>query len=267
MTERIYRVSDLRQLVKEGSNEFKPTMGKGVEKEDKENNEKAYKEASKRAKDFDGGVNNKKKKLGDYPNTFNKGMQDIFYDGEVPEQFKKNVLAQMKGYTSAQNEELHEDDDTAVEHNEIPKMKERTQQFKANRDQDTMIGLTGRQLDKSKVSKLRHTVFEEDKRIPKYKFKRTNFLNEEHMLSIMPDECKKEGYKCIMEDSQGREVYVTWHEEEPEIFHKTRVDESMAKAKNMMNFTHKTLQTTSQVRVNENKMVGDMMNKIRQLTK
>lgn len=266
MTERIYKVSDLKRLIKESSNEFKPTMGKGVEKEDKENNEKAYKEASKRAKDFDGGLDNKKKTLGQYPNTFNKGMQDIFYDGQVPEQFKKNVLAQMKGYTSAQNEELHEDDETPVEHNEIPKMKERTQQFKANRDQNTLLGLTGSQMNKSDVKKIRHTVFEEGK-VPRYKYKRTIFLNEEHMLGMMPDECKVEGYKCIMEDAKGCEVYVTWHDEEPDVYQKTKINESMAKAKNMMNFSHKTLHTTNQVRVNEDKMVENMMNKVRELMK
>lgn len=262
MNSKVYKVSDLRRVIKESANEFKPMKGKGVDKENKANNEKAYSESSKRAKEYDGGPK-KSKELSEYPNYPNKGMQDLQYDNKLPKEFKKNVQAQMKGYTSANDEKLHKDDDTAVEHNEIPKMKERAQQFKKNRDQATLDGLTGRELDKSKVAQLRDTVFESQ--APKYKYKRTVFLSEQHMLVTMPDECRVEGYKCIMEDANGTEYYVVWHEDKPEVLNKTAVNEQTNKIMSMMNFKSKEVKTTKQNRINENAVVEDMMNKVRRL--
>ena len=47
-----YKVSDLKALISESSNEFKAKIGDGVESEDKKNNGKAYTDAKKRAKEF-----------------------------------------------------------------------------------------------------------------------------------------------------------------------------------------------------------------------
>ena len=51
------KVSDLKRIISESSNEFKAVLGNDVEKENNSNNGKAYKDAKKRAKDFDGGLN------------------------------------------------------------------------------------------------------------------------------------------------------------------------------------------------------------------
>lgn len=262
MTSRVYKVSDLRRIISESVNEFKPVKGKGVDKENKANNEQAYSEASKNAKNYDGGAR-KKKELSEYPNYPNKGMQDLQYDGKVPEIFKKNAAAQMKGYTSANDEKLHKNDESPVEHNEIPKMKERAQQFKKNRDKATLDGLTGSKLDKKEVEQLRDTVFEAT--APRYKYKQSVFLNEQHMLVNMPDEAKVEGSKCIMEDANGTTYYVIWHDEKPEVLNKTRVNEQTSKIMNLMGYKSEQIHTTNKQRINENVAVGDMMNKIRKL--
>lgn len=264
MALREYKVSDLRQMIKESANEFKPVKGKNVDKENKANNEKAYSETEKRTKSYDGGA--KKKNKGEeytYPITPNKGMQDLQYDGEVPEQYKKNVAAQMKGYTSAENEKLHKNDETYLEYNEIKGMKERAKQFKQNRDTATEIGLTGKELDPKKVEQLRDTVFES--KAVKYKYKQTVFVNEAHMLVKLPDEAKKEGYKCIMEDAKGTSYYVVWHEDKPEILNKTKVNEEANKIMNLIGYKSEPIHTTRTQRVNENAMVEDMMNKVRRL--
>lgn len=259
---RTYKVSDLRNAIRESVNEFKPMKGKGVDKENKANNDKTYADAKKRAKSYDGGAQNKSNKLAEYPNIPNKGMQDLQYDSKIPSEHKKNVMAQMKGYTSAQDEKLHKNEESPVEHNEIPKMKERAQQFKKNRDTQTMIGLTGRELDKKSVESLRDTIFES--KAARYKFK-TQFLNEEHMLMKLPDECKKEGRRSIMEDVNGTTYYVLWHENKPEIVNKTMVNEQANKIMNMMFFKTEDVHTTSKIRMNEDAMVTNMMNKVRQL--
>ena len=263
MTSRIYKVSDLRQMIKESANEFKPMKGKNVDKENKANNEKAYSETKKRTESYDGGTKKTKKEPMLDPNDINKGMQDLQYDGEIPELFKKNVAAQLKGYTSAENEKLHKNDETPLDYKEIKGMKEKTKKFKQNRDTATEIGLTGRQLDKKEVEKLRDTVFES--KAVKYKYKQTVFLNEEHMLVKMPDEAKKEGKKCIMEDAKGTTYYVVWHEERPEILNKTKVNEEANKIMGLIDYKSEPIHTTKKLRVNENAMVTDMMNKVRQL--
>lgn len=266
MNTKVFKVSDFRKLIREGSDEFKPVMGKNVEKDNKKNNEEAYKNATKRAKEYDGGVKEKSNKLSEYPQTPNRGMQDLQYDNEVPDQFKKDQDARLRGFTSANDEKNHKKDESPVERNEIPGMKERTKKFKQNRDTQTKTGLTGRELDPEQVEELRDTMFENH--APKYKFKRTGFLNESHMISLIPDEAKVEGYKCIMEDAKGTQFYVVWHNDgEHEYVNKTLVNEDMRKIKKMMNFEHKTIQTDRKQRLNENQMVETMMNRMRQLMK
>ncbi len=264
MASRVYKVSDLRRIISESANEFKPVKGKTVDKENKANNDKAYKETSKRTEKYDGGAR-KKKELSEYPNTPNKGMQDLQYDNAVPETHKKNVQSQMKGFTSANNEKLHKNDESPVEHNEIPGMKERAKSFKANRDAATLDGLTGSKLNKQEVAQLRDTVFEAT--APRYKYKQSIFLNEKHMLMNLPDDEKKEGNKCIMEDANGTTYYVVWHKEKPEVLNKTRVNEQTSKIMNLMGFKSEQVRTTNAIRMNEDMMVGDMMNKVRQLMK
>lgn len=263
MALREYKVSDLRRMIKESANEFKPVKGKGVDKENKANNEKAYSETDKRTKKYDGGTRQTKKGKMTYPNTPNKGMQDLQYDSPVPEIFKKNVAAQLKGYTSAENEKLHKDDDTYLNYGEIEGMKERTKQFKKNRDTATKIGLTGRELNPNDVEKLRDTVFES--KAVRYKYKQTVFLNEEHMLVKLPDEAKKDGYKCIMEDANGTTYYVVWHNDTPEILNKTKVNEQANKIMNLIDYKSNPINSTPKSRINEDTMVYNMMDKVRKL--
>ena len=266
MEMKTFKIGELRKLVMESSEEFKPVLGKDVEKDNKKNNEEAYKNATKRAKDYDGGVKEKAKKLAEYPQTVNRGMQDIQYDNELPEQFKKDQNARLKGFTSANDEKLHKNDDTPVERNEIPGMKERAKKFKQNRDTQTKTGLTGRELDPEQVEELRDTMFENH--APKFKFKRTGFLNEEHMLSLIPDEARKDNFKCIMEDAKGTQFYVVWHQDDsPEYMNKTKVNEQYDKVHKMMSYKTEKVGTTGKSRVNENAMVEEMMNTMRQLMK
>lgn len=259
-----FKIGELKKLVMESSNEFKPVMGKNVEKDNKKNNEEAYKNATKRSKDYDGGVKEKSKKLSEYPQTLNRGMQDIQYDGQAPEQFKKDQAARLKGFTSANNEKLHKNDETPVERNEIPGMKERSKKFKQNRETQTKIGLTGRELDPDQVEELRDTMFENH--APKFKFKRTGFLNEEHMLSLIPDEAKKDNFKCIMEDAKGTQFYVVWHQDDsPEYVNKSKINEEYRKVHDMMEYKTPKTSSSPKARINENDMVEEMMNRMREL--
>ena len=56
--EKTLTVKALKQLISESSNEFHAVLGPNVEKDNKSINGKAYSDAKKRAKDYDGGLDN-----------------------------------------------------------------------------------------------------------------------------------------------------------------------------------------------------------------
>jgi hypothetical protein len=56
MSVRQYSVRELRRVIKESSNEFKPVMGRNVEKDNKKINVKAYQEIENETRNYDGGA-------------------------------------------------------------------------------------------------------------------------------------------------------------------------------------------------------------------
>ena len=73
----VYRVGDLRRLIKESAtkNEFKAVYGGGVQDDNKKINRQAYKDIEKETSSYDGGVSKKKdSKPGTITPTENRGM-------------------------------------------------------------------------------------------------------------------------------------------------------------------------------------------------
>lgn len=98
-------VGDLKALIQESSNEFKAKLGHGVKDGNEKNNGKAYDDAKKRAKDYDGGLADsvkvaKYEKLGDD----NRTTLDYEVDN-VDDSYKKRIAAQAEGYTSVDEKE------------------------------------------------------------------------------------------------------------------------------------------------------------------
>lgn len=98
--EKTFKVGDLKRFIAESSNEFKPVLGVNVEKDNKSINDKAYKDAKQRAKDYDGGLENVGGKRVKYEkNDANRTTLD--YEPEnVSDDYKKRVKAQVEGYNS-----------------------------------------------------------------------------------------------------------------------------------------------------------------------
>lgn len=99
--EKTFKVSDLKRLISESSSEFKPVLGPNVEKDNKSNNGKAYDDAKKMAKDFDGGLG---KNVGGQRAKYEKtdvNKTTLDYTPEnANDSYRKRVKAQAKGYTS-----------------------------------------------------------------------------------------------------------------------------------------------------------------------
>ena len=102
MSEISYSVGELRRVIRESSqkNEFDPKFGPNVERDDKKNAQEAYKEAERRAKNYDGGLKTPEKKELSPREDGNKTMLGLDYDAEPNDTFKKRVKAQAMGYAS-----------------------------------------------------------------------------------------------------------------------------------------------------------------------
>ena len=271
-----FTVSELRKIVKESVDNFKPKMGDNVAKDNEKINSEAYKKIAKATKDYDGGVRSSKGHGNSVTSTVNKGMSDLEYDS-MNDDFKKNNTARIKGYTSANNEKLHKGEKlgNASYTNDkiVDAMKDKAKTRKSLKDMATEIGLTGSKLDKKEVEKLSDTMFEEKKPMKLLTFKNTVFLSEEHMLSRIPDDYKVEGKKFMVKDNGGNSYLVEWNDKKPLVEHeinKIKLKEEFDKIKRLYNYkssSNAPKPMTNSEKLEENKKFDDMLLRARQLMK
>ena len=261
-----YTISELKRIINEASNEFKPVLGKDVEKDNKKINDASYSDSAKKTKAYDGGSRKEKKNIL-HPTTDNKGMQDLEYDN-ISDDFKDRVKSQMKGYTSAEAEKMHKNDPFGnAEFNEIKGMDDNHERFQDGKKTAKQIGLTSKHIDKKEFDKLTGNVLE-NKNIVKLKFKNTVFLSEGHMKTRIPDNYKVDGNKFIMKDKENNEYLVEWNEgSEPKITNFNKINEQENIIMELFNYKRIDSNTTCKTRMNENNAVNDMINKARQLMK
>lgn len=277
----VYNVGELRKAVSnitESANEFKPVYGDSVQSDNKKINRQAYNDIKKETSNYDGGLSRKSDvKPGTITPTENRGMSDLDYDG-ISKPFKDKVKSQIKGYTSADNEKKHKNDDFGNadfdSNNESDFFAKHAKDAKKEKDKMYSTGLTGSTQNKSDVEKRSDTMFEsKSNKLKNIKFKRTKFLSEGHMLSKVPDDFKMEGNKFMMSDSDGNSYIVEWHDnKEPDVekkINKKLVNEEMNRIKSLFNYKSKDYfnTTTAGSRIQENREFSDMIDKARKLMK
>lgn len=194
---KVYSFSELRTILTEEKNEFKPKYGKGYSSGTEENqNEKAVKDMTKEAA-----------KLGKTDtDTAAKEPENIKYhrgttleynynnepDSEGFKQYKERVKKEV--CTSDENEKIF----NAIEKN------------KKDYDKDELdyvhAGLKAHNLPKENFK--HNTLFTESRKMKRLHFKNTTFLNEAQMLKRIPDDYKVDGNRFIMKDSKGNEYLV-----------------------------------------------------------
>ena len=227
----------------------------------------------KETEKYDGGLTKEKKELGGgIFATDNKGMHDLTYDN-INKSYQDKVKSQMKGYVSKDAEDKHKNDEFGNatfdnDGNIYKAAKEHAQLVKKGKDAATEIGLTGRELNKNEVEKLR-TTMGESKKIKMLTFKNTQFLSEGHMMSRIPDEYKTEGNRFVMKDSADNQYLVEWHTNEPMVTKKPNmklVNEQKERIKQLWGYKSAEAKTsTSSFRMQEDKGFNDMVNKARKL--
>ena len=265
------KVGELRRVISESSNEFKPVMF--GQEESKKTNEKAYSDIKKETEKYDGGLSKESKKVcGGISATDNKGMHDLEYDN-ISDPFKNRVKSQMKGYVSKDAEDKHKNDEFGnamfdKDGNIYNAAKEHAKAAKQGKDTAAEIGLTGRELSKNDIEKNTETMGE-SKKIKMLSFKNTKFISEGHMMTKIPDEYKKDGSKFIMRDSADNQYLVEWTDKEPKITKKLNmslVNEQKERMKQLWGYkSPESKITTSNFRIQEDKEFSDMVNKARKL--
>jgi hypothetical protein len=206
MEQRTFLVKDLKRMISESASEFKPVIGPNVVSDNKKNSEKAYKEAEKQAKDFDGGLKDPKKgKLADKKDA-NRTTLDYNPRTEPDKNYKERVKAQAKGYTSTLEEKnkiekAAEFDDEGKIFDQLTKS---GKEIKKEKEDLAHAGLVSHNMPKQE----RNTMYENTLKPKRLVFKHTKFINESYMLSRIPEEYKREGQVIYMKDMVGNEYIV-----------------------------------------------------------
>lgn len=274
MALRTYKVSDLKQIVKESAiSDFEPKFGKNVQSDNKKINDKAYTEMEKATSDYDGGMT--KEKTFTLPYDDNKGMESLEIEN-ANKSYTDRVKSQLKGYPSKQAEDIHKNEKLGNAQyggdDVVKQFKDKAQRSIDGRVKATEIGLTGRELNHKDVEDQHKSMFGEGKKIKKLTFKNTVFLSENHMLSRIPDYYMTEGNRFIMRDKNSNEYLIEWHNDKPSVTRKF-TQENILSEQNRMKFLSnynsgdKYKTSTVSSRINENKEISDMLGKVRKLMK
>ena len=260
MENKIFSVGELKRLIQESSNEFKAKLGDNVEKENKSNNEKSYKESEKRAKDYDGGLS---KEVGEEKPKYEKidgNKTTLSYNiNNASKEYVDRVKAQANGYTSTQEKEngIEKSGDFSDNDKIYQSIKKNAQDMHDYERYDKESGLKGREMPKGnfekpdmfspdnarkdneeKKEKLEKKSTNENK-VKTVIFKKTEFLTEGHMISRIPDEFKNEGEKFKMKDKTGNEYLIEWSDNKPYIIEHNNIKgmvESVNRMKELMNY-------------------------------
>ena len=200
--EQVLTVKAIKGLIKESQQEFKAKIGNGVESGNKTNNGKAYSDAKKRAKDFDGGLSDEvgEKKNEYKKEDFNKTLMDYTPDNVTPE-YKKRVKKEFVN-GDEENEKIYKEFKKSGEEQQKNEKELKKSGLQAREwpdevfDKDNMYesrdGFDMRQMLNSINEKITRKQFNES-HVKTVLFKKTEFLNEAHMISRIPDDFKKNG--------------------------------------------------------------------------
>lgn len=295
--EKTITVKALKNLIKESSNEFKAKLGPNVESEDKKNNGKAYSDAKKIAKEYDGGL---AKEIGEDKPKYEKhdgNKTTLDYCPEnANDDYKKRVHAQVKGYTSVAEMEngiekcgdfsnndniyqgikktgkkMHDNEaafkKTGLQAREMPEKTFTRGEMYESKEGVDMRNIINSLKSKSDISKPK---LKENVNLKTIIFKKTHFLNEEHMISRIPDEFKNNGEQFKMKDKNGTEFIIEWNNNKAYILsheNKQKINEEFNKFHKIVNFKHVENETNKNIRLQEDGNVNRMLKIMRNINK
>ena len=120
--------------------------------------------------------------------------------------------------------------------------------------------------------KKKNTAFNENtKKMKRLNFKKTSFINEDHIMDLIPEEYKINENRFYMKDKDDNDYLIEWSEDEGkgvilEHTNETLINESFDKFNKLINYKSSDhMKTTSgSMRINENNKVGELLAKIKE---
>lgn len=207
-----YNVGELRRVIKESSNEFKAKLGPNVERDNKKNNRESYDKSKERAKDFDGGLEEPKKKEIPPRTDGNATMFDLNPVTEPSKEYQEDQEARMKGYTTKMEMDngIKKAGATFDSDGKLLKNYQDARDARNKEKEDIeSSGLVGRVIyDKDKNKFKKNTLCKENMKAKRLIFKNTRFMNESQMFDRIPEEYKVDGQKIFMKDGYENEYLV-----------------------------------------------------------
>lgn len=270
MSERIYTISELKQLISESAaKDFKPRLGSGVTSTNQKENSKTYSAAKAKVHDFDGGGNEVvEERVEMDKEDGNRTTLDYSIDGAPDEAFRDKVKAQAEGYTSTLEKKngIEKVGDFSDKSYKI--FKKAGQEMAKNVEDLKKRGLGARGASNDAFKK--DGLYKESKKIAVLNFKNTTFLNESQMISRIPDDYKVDGKRFKVKDASENEFIVEWAEGEASILsyeNKKKLNESIEKFHKLSGYNSKSQFKTSsaQSRLNESSEFDAILNKAREL--
>ena len=209
-----YTFGELNEILMEShKNEFKPRIGKNVERDDKQNNRNAVDDILKQSKKFDGGMSDRKRNTNKEDiQDYNKTTLDVNFASKPSKEYISRVRSQVHGFPSEYNEKnskiKDENESLDFDGNEDFYDLQKKKSEEVNDMAATLkhAGLKARMLPKNQFKN--DTLFKENKTMKRLHFKNTVFLSESQMLNKVPSEFKSENGRFIMKDATGTEYLV-----------------------------------------------------------
>lgn len=279
-----YTFGDLKRVIKESTNEFKPKMGVNVIRDNAKNNVKEVKE-------YDGGLTNEidDKKVNTPEDVdYNRTTLDAEFADEPGEAYIARVKAQANGFPSVENEKNSKikDENQGLDFSGNERLyddlKKRNAEFTKREVERAHAGLKSHNMPKkdfenpNMFKENKDSNMTDNKKMKKLYFKHTKFLSESQMIKKIPDEYKVDGNKFIMKDASNNEYLVEWTVDskfnygEAKVLHhinKEQLNEDMKRIKDMFNYkSSDVFQTTNaQSRLNEEKKLGSFIDEVRKI--
>ncbi|MCD8207758.1 MAG: hypothetical protein LUD72_07465 [Bacteroidales bacterium] len=272
-----YTLSELRAVIAEST---KPVVGKNVVTDDKKNNEKAVKDI---IKDVEKLVPDTEKKdvAPQVAKDINKTTLDANFAYEPGKEYKERIEAEVKGFPSKQNQKtsgVNENESLDTEGND--EFYEGRKEI--NKEQGEMeadgkhAGLKSHNMSKNLYKN--KSVFGEGKKMKRLVFKNTEFLNENQVISRIPDEYKTDGNTFVMMDRTGTEFLIECkrdaiiknyvHVNVTNSVNLQKLDESIGRMKELANYKHSDFNKagTIQSRKAADESLNEMVTRVKTLT-
>lgn len=247
----IYSGKEVKRLLSESIPGYKPRFGNNTSPSENEKiNKNANKESLKNVKLDIPKEESKPVKLEDQSTDLgnNKNMLDLEYANDPGKDFKDRVKKQVTGKDSEFGNKPDEDDAATNTGNKAfyDAAKKASNGFTTNKQKLQNSGIVGQQIPLDK----KDTAFAENNniKVKKLNFKNTQFINEKHMRSLIPEDYKKNGSKFIMKDKTNDEYLIEWHIDEKNNIsegkilshdNRTKINEEFMRMKNLYEYRSK----------------------------